>query len=134
VAVLQIARDFDVVEKFRDVFGMRFLALEDVGNSVYYAYRVPDAAAPYPQDYVIDQDGIVRYWSWEYDPQVIIALIDSLLDRASVEGGEVPDPGDGSGCRCRIPAGRARFSDSPYPRGLRFAWPSMIPQVALCAF
>ena len=85
--MLQIAREFPIVEKFRDVYGMGFLALEDVGNVVYNTYRVPypiSPQMPYPQDYVIDQDGIIRYWSWEYDPQVIIATIDSLLEHSGV--------------------------------------------------
>jgi hypothetical protein len=92
VAVLQIARELDVVEQFRDVFGMRFLALHDEGNVVYNGYRVPDPVAPYPQDYVIDQDGIIRYWSWEYDPQVIIATIDSLLAHSGIA---IDVPADG---------------------------------------
>ena len=63
VAILQIAMDFDVVGQFRDVFGMRFLALHDEGNTVYNGYRVADPQAPYPQDYVIDQapPGLKKY-------------------------------------------------------------------------
>jgi len=40
---------------------------------------VPRPEAPYPQDYIIDQQGIVCYWSDEYDPQKIIKIIDRLL-------------------------------------------------------
>jgi hypothetical protein len=109
VAVFQVARDFEVIEKFRDVFDMRFLALEDVGNTVYHAYRVPDAEAPYPQDCVIDQDGIIRYWSWEYDPQVVIATIDSLLWDAGIPGDGPPD-GKGTG-----PAGIWLSPPAPNP-------------------
>ena len=47
--------------------------------NLYQTYRVPVPEAPYPQDYIIDQDGIVRYWSDEYDPQEIIKIIDQLL-------------------------------------------------------
>ncbi len=97
VVVVQVARDFEVIKKFRDVYGMGFLALEDVGNAVYNTYRVPypeSPQMPYPQDCVIDQNGIIRYWSWEYDPQVIIATIDSLLDNAGVPG---DGPGGGTG-------------------------------------
>jgi hypothetical protein len=83
--------ELEIVEQFRDVFGMRFLALHDEGNIVYNAYRVPDPQAPYPQDYVIDRDGIIRYWSWEYDPQVVIAMIDSLKDHSGIPGGEPSD-------------------------------------------
>ena len=57
----------------------------DPGNDVFVAYRVPDPEAPYPQDYVIDQSGIVRYWSWEYDPQEVIATIDGLLGTSGAE-------------------------------------------------
>ncbi len=46
---------------------------------VYSTYRVPRPEAPYPQDYIIDQQGIVRYWSDEYDPQRIIKIVDRLL-------------------------------------------------------
>lgn len=41
---------------------------------------MPVPEAPYPQDYIIDQNGIVRYWSDEYDPQKIIKTIDDLLN------------------------------------------------------
>jgi hypothetical protein len=58
---------------------MRFVGLQDVSDLVYQNYRVPDPEAPYPQDYVIDQDGIVRHWSWEYDPGEVTATIDDLL-------------------------------------------------------
>ena len=109
VVVFQVARDFPIIEQFRDVFGMGFLALEDVGNAVYNAYRVPypeSPQMPYPQDYVIDQNGIIRYWSWEYDPQAIITTIDSLLEYAGVPGRGLSggsDPG-GAGIRLSPPA------------------------------
>lgn len=60
------------------MFGQRFLGLID-NQGIYNTYRVPRPEAPYPQDYVIDQQGYVRYWSDEYDPQEIIRIIDRLL-------------------------------------------------------
>ena len=63
---------------------MRFLGLEDPGWTIYQEYRVPDPEAPYPQDILIDQNGIVRHWSWEYDPQELIGLIDGMLQVTSV--------------------------------------------------
>jgi FlgD Ig-like domain len=71
------------LEEFRDVYGMRFLGLEDPMSSLYSSLRVPDPEAPYPQDIIIDQQGNLRYWSWEYDPWEIMAVIDSLLITAS---------------------------------------------------
>ncbi len=73
--------------KFIHVYGQRFVGLEDPGSATYIEYAVPDPEAPYPQDYVIDQNGIVRYWSWEYDPLEIITTIDGLLGTTVSVGG-----------------------------------------------
>jgi hypothetical protein len=64
--------------EFIQVFGQRYIGLTD-NIGVYSTYRVPRPEAPYPQDYIIDQQGIIRYWSDEYDPQKIIKIIDRLL-------------------------------------------------------
>ena len=66
------------MDQFIQVFGQRFVGLFD-SIGVYMTYRVPIPEAPYPQDYIIDRDGIVRYWADEYDPQEVIAVIDNLL-------------------------------------------------------
>lgn len=57
---------------------MRFTGLVDSAG-VYETYRVPNPQAPYPQDYIIDQAGIVRYWSDQFDAQAVIGTIDQLL-------------------------------------------------------
>ncbi len=67
------------LQEFIQVFGQRFVGLVD-NVSLYNTYRVPNPEAPYPQDYIIDQNGYVRYWSDEYDPQEIIKTIDGLLN------------------------------------------------------
>jgi len=72
------AADYQLLE-FIEVFGQRFVGLID-NQGVYSTYRVPRPEAPYPQDYIIDQDGIVRYWSDEFDAQKIISRIDHLLN------------------------------------------------------
>jgi len=89
--IFEIATTLDMALSFRDVYGMRFVGLEDDEGAVYVTYRVPDPEAPYPQDFVIDQDGIIRYWSWEYDPQEVIATIERLLATSSAEE-DPPDP------------------------------------------
>ncbi len=66
------------LSEFRDVFGMRFVGLIDDAN-VYQNWRVPNPTAPYPQDYVVDQQGVVQYWSDQFDPQAVIGTIDRLL-------------------------------------------------------
>jgi len=79
------------LQEFILVFGQRFIGLVD-NASVYSIYRVPIPEAPYPQDYIIDQQGNVAYWSDQYDPQEIIRVIDSLLG-TQVEESEMQDPG-----------------------------------------
>jgi hypothetical protein len=79
VVILEISGDRSELNEFIEVFGIRFLGLID-DQGVYRTYRVPQPQAPYPQDYIIDQDGIVRYWSDEFDPQEMIRIIDRLLD------------------------------------------------------
>lgn len=77
------------LSEFRDVFGMRFVGLVD-SSGVYQSYRVPNPQAPYPQDYVIDQQGVVRYWADQFDPQEVIRVIDRLLDSGAEASGELP--------------------------------------------
>ncbi len=112
----------DMLTEFRDIYGMRFVGLQDVGGATYVTYRVPDPEAPYPQDYVIDQNGIVRYWSWEYDPQEVILTIDRLLAETGVDDGPVESDGH-TGIRLAPPA------PNPFlPRtDLRFAIPESAP-------
>jgi hypothetical protein len=78
VTVFAVGENISQMSEFRDVFGMRFVGLVD-SSGVYQAYRVPNPQAPYPQDYVIDQQGVVRYWADQFDPQEVITVIDRLL-------------------------------------------------------
>lgn len=77
--MLAIGTQIGYLSEFRDVFGMRFVGLVDSGDVVYNSWRVPNPTAPYPQDYVIDQQGVVRYWSDQFDPWAVVATIDRLL-------------------------------------------------------
>ena len=77
--MLAIGENVSQLSEFRDVFGMRYVGLIDSGSAVYTTYRVPNPTAPYPQDYIIDQAGVVRYWSDQFDPKEVIATIDRLL-------------------------------------------------------
>jgi len=79
VVIFEITRLLTWSSDFINIYGQRFIGLEDPGNLTYVDYGVPDPEAPYPMDFIIDQNGIVRYWSWEYDPQEIISTIDGLL-------------------------------------------------------
>lgn len=78
MVIFEISASASQLQEFIQVFGQRFLGLID-NQGIYADYRVPVPEAPYPQDYIIDQQGYVRYWSDEYDPQEIIRIIDELL-------------------------------------------------------
>lgn len=86
VRIWAIGADSSQLLEFRDVFGMRFTGLIDPSSNVYRAWRVPNPTAPYPQDYIIDQEGVVRYWSDQFDPRAVIATIDRLLATGLSEG------------------------------------------------
>lgn len=83
--IFEISANAAQLAEFIQVFGQRFLGLIDNSNTVYMTYRVPAPEAPYPQDYIIDQQGYVRYWSDEYDPREIIRIIDGLLNVGTKE-------------------------------------------------
>ncbi len=72
-------------DDFHEAFGVRFPFLDDSGVATYNDYAIPDPEAPYPHDFIIDQQGIVRYWSWEYEPQQIISVIEGLLASTAVD-------------------------------------------------
>jgi len=86
VRIFAIGENGNQLSEFRDVFGMRFVGLVD-SSGVYQAYRVPNPQAPYPQDYVIDQQGVVRYWADQFDLQEVIRVIDRLLGSGVEAGG-----------------------------------------------
>jgi hypothetical protein len=86
VTIFAVGADINQLSEFRDVFGMRYVGLVDSGSSVYNEYRVPNPTAPYPQDYIIDQQGVIRYWSDQFDPKEVIATIDRLLATGAGEG------------------------------------------------
>ena len=64
---------------------MRYTGLVDPSGSVYMDWRVLQPEPPYPQDYVIGPDGIVRFWADHFDPQAVIATIDRLLETGTAE-------------------------------------------------
>lgn len=78
-------------EEFQTTFGMGFTGLEDPNSTQYNTYRIPDPYAPYPQDYVIDADGIVRYWGAKFEPHAVRSILDELVG-ADFSIGIEPDP------------------------------------------
>lgn len=81
---------------------MRFTGLIDT-QGVYSQYRIPNPEAPYPQDYIIDKQGKVRFWEGEFDVLKSIEVIEELLKyKPPVTLAAAPDttqvhPGDNLG-------------------------------------
>ena len=66
------------LEVFLSAFQVSFPILLDTGT-ITNQYRQTGALSPFPLDYVIDPDGDVAYFSTEYDPDAMVAVIDDLL-------------------------------------------------------
>ncbi len=71
------------LQVFLNAFQVSFPILLDNGNIYYNQYRQSGGTSPFPLDYVIDQEGNVAYFSTEYDPEAMIAVIDQLLGGVS---------------------------------------------------
>jgi hypothetical protein len=78
VVIFGVGSNRAELNEFRTVFGARYVGLVD-STGVYSRWRVPNPTAPYPQDYIVDQQGVVQYWSDQFDPQGVIKTIDRLL-------------------------------------------------------
>ena len=60
-------------------------------NNIYGTYNLPGAESPYPRDFIVDADGIIRLAKHEYEPGTMIAVIESLLrDPAALVETSVP--------------------------------------------
>lgn len=66
------------IHDFIEDQGITFPVLRD-NKSIYGDYNLPGAASPYPRDFILDEDGIVRLAKHEYEPGAMIAVIESLL-------------------------------------------------------
>ena len=88
-----------IVEEFADTFGLTFPILLEAGVA-YGQYSQSPAVSPYPLDYVIDQGGQVAYFNSEYDPELMVAVIDQLLGQYGPDDHRPPKPGlRFGGCR-----------------------------------
>jgi len=66
------------IEVFTNAFQPSFPILPETSNT-YNQYQQTGATSPYPLDYIIDQAGRVAYFSTEYDPEAMVAVINGLL-------------------------------------------------------
>lgn len=55
-------------------------SLMDQSESLFRAYNPPEHFAPFPLQIVVDQTGVIRYVSGQYDARSVREMIDSLLE------------------------------------------------------
>jgi len=72
-----------VIETFIADQGITFPVLWD-NQGVYGQYNIPGGQSPYPRDYIVDAEGILHLTNTEYDPGLMISVLESLLDSATV--------------------------------------------------
>ncbi|GEM_PF-694183 len=68
-----------VIEAFIADQGITFPVLWD-NQGVYGQYNIPGGQSPYPRDYLVDAEGILRLTNTEYDPGLMISVLENLLD------------------------------------------------------
>ena len=55
-------------------------SLMDQSESLYRAYAVPENYAPFPRQIVVDQTGVIRYLSGQYDAPSVVRVIERLSE------------------------------------------------------
>lgn len=86
VVIYKITPAMSQAEKLQDAFGMRFTGLADPGDVVRMMYRLPDSEMLYPHDILVDRQGRIAYWTPEYEPQLLLSVLEELaLPPASVD-------------------------------------------------
>lgn len=70
--------DINTIQQFVKTFGITYPVLLDTDGSVWVSYKI-QGISPFPLDCIVDQDGIVRYLNSEYDPQVMLDVLDQLI-------------------------------------------------------
>ncbi|RMF60299.1 MAG: T9SS C-terminal target domain-containing protein [Calditrichaeota bacterium] len=93
VQILGINRgeDLNTIQEFIETFGITYPVLLDTDGSVWVTYKV-QGISPFPLDCIIDQNGIIRYLHSEYDPQVMLDVLDDILSTTPT-----PPPDDDEG-------------------------------------
>ena len=63
------------------------------GGDTYDDYYMPNDGSPYPRDFIVDQEGIIRYANNEIDFEWMIYVIDELILSNSYTLGDINSDG-----------------------------------------
>ena len=81
---VNINEDRDHVAEYVEQIGLEVPVI--LGTSqLFNQYRLRGGVSPYPVDYLIDGERIVRYANHEYTPEIILMTIDRLLEMGEDE-------------------------------------------------
>lgn len=76
---VNIGENRDLVAEYVEQIGLEIPVILG-SNQLFDQYRLRGGVSPYPVDYVIDDEGVIRYANHEYEPEIILMVIDRLLD------------------------------------------------------
>ena len=76
---VNIAENVDLVREYAEQLGLDMPIILG-SNALFNQYRLRGGVSPYPVDYVLDGERIVQYANHEYEPELILIVIDRLLD------------------------------------------------------
>lgn len=89
---VNVAEGADHVAEYVEQIGLEATVLL-VPQDVYQQYQLRGRSSPFPLDYIIDREGVIRYAQHEYEPELIIETIDRLLDIDEESVDDLNDPG-----------------------------------------
>ena len=94
------------IQQFVAEQGVTFPVIHDQGNRLHDdLYRLDGGISPYPRDFIIDRQGIIRYARTEYDVRAMTLIVESLLE----------DPTNVETKREKQPSGFALEQNYPNP-------------------
>lgn len=79
---INVQEPYHQVETFLEARGgVNYDVLLDADGNAQssYEFQAQDSYAPYPRQYIIDQQGVVRYMASQYYPDALTETIDGLL-------------------------------------------------------
>ena len=73
-----------IIQQFAQENGLTFPMLRDT-EGVYNDYYIPGGQSPFPRDFIIDQQGIVRLANNEFDADAMVFTIQQLMQEFKSE-------------------------------------------------
>ena len=77
------AVDEEDLKDYSETMGLTMPVLIDTNTDVYDAWAIstPDIYAPYPREYVVDQEGNIAFLAADIDTEAMAEVIEELLAR-----------------------------------------------------